>query len=469
MLDWVSQHGEIPRTTSLSEDSFKWIKSVCELEGWKMPTMFSFHPINCNALIYHWRVLAVLLNQLTAEERQEFHRLDARKDPSTASDSEPDMMDLQVVDETGFEEPYIQDPNIVLATVPDISVSVDMPHPNPDEIIEERANDFMDLQVVDETGFEESYIQDPNIAQATVPDISVNVDMPRPNPTEIIEERVNVAESTLLTGIDSHFHLDRSARLLKEQLKNPRDLIQRRVGPAPPFPINIIGGVSIYCDPEHYPESFPSSSPGFKCGVGVHPRKVEYLTAQKEEQLRFLLNNPAVTALGEVGIDRSEPKETWELQERIFTHLLMYNQSWRPCVIHIRDPKDEHSGELYSRCLDIMKANSAPTQRIHLHCFTGTTEQVLSWSRAFPNCSFGFTAKARRFDKFQEEAVRHVPDNRLLLETDSPYLSPVPGLRINTPSYLGSVADAVARIRGQSIRQVLEVSTMNARMLYWLE
>ena len=83
--------------------------------------------------------------------------------------------------------------------------------------------------------------------------------------------------------------------------------------------------------------------------------------------------------------------------------------------------------------------------------------------------SFGFTAKARRFDKFQEEAVRHVPDNRLLLETDSPYLSPVPGLRINTPSYLGSVADAVARIRGQSIRQVLEVSTMNARMLYWLE
>ncbi len=110
----------------------------------------------------------------------------------------------------------------------------------------------------------------------------------------------------------------------------------------------------------------------------------------------------------------------------------------RPLVLHVRDT-DPYASDLYLRCLKILQANVAPTQLIHLHSFGGTPDQVTNWMETFPNTYFSFSGLAVHFDRRQTDAVKRVPDDRILIETDSPYLRPLsPG--INTPAYLGDVA-----------------------------
>ncbi|KAH3718487.1 hypothetical protein DPMN_061291 [Dreissena polymorpha] len=80
-----------------------------------------------------------------------------------------------------------------------------------------------------------------------------------------------------------------------------------------------------------------------------------------------------------------------------------------------------------------MQKNVSSTQKIHLHCFTGTLDQVLSWSAAFPRCYFSISDLVARFDEVQKSVVRGIPADRLLVETDSPYLRALSN-RDNTPA-----------------------------------
>ena len=480
LMAWVRDQRAIPRDATLDQSTESWLKESCRRGGWKVPQHFSLQTLNSEVLLFHWRVLVVCLNHLSVEDRRHFHLMDAREIRPHSSDSEQDMTELQVVDETGFNEP--DQPTLLDVPLTREVVMLEVTeHPttpaDPVKVTEQPTTTLLDVPstrdvVILEVTEHPTTPADPvrvTEQHTTSADPVKVTEQPTTDatPIKVKQEAASSADSTLPTGIDSHFHLDRSARLLKAKIDDPRDLINKDVGPAPICPVNIAGGVCVYCDPEKYPDFFPSS-PGFKCAVGVHPKKVQYFTPQKEEQFRRLLSHPEVSALGEVGLDRTEPEETWVLQEEIFTKIMMYNAPWRTCVIHIRDPMDVHAGELYTKCLQIMKANASPTQRIHLHCFTGTTEQVMSWSQAFPYTSFGFTSNVQRFDKFQREAVKRIPEDRIVLETDSPYLPPVPGLRVNTPAYLGHVAKSISEIRGQSLETVLKYCTANARSLYHL-
>jgi len=137
----------------------------------------------------------------------------------------------------------------------------------------------------------------------------------------------------------------------------------------------------------------------------------------------------------------------------------------RPVILHMRDAADQHCGEVGARCLQIMKANVAPTQRIHLHCFTGTVEQVVSWLETFPKCYFGVTGLVREFDCFQKAALRRIPRGHLLIETDAPYFRPLQA-SASTPAFIGEVALEVSRVRGQTVEEVLEFTSANTRILY---
>lgn len=114
-----------------------------------------------------------------------------------------------------------------------------------------------------------------------------------------------------------------------------------------------------------------------------------------------------------------------------------------------------------------MKANSAPTQRIHLHSFGGTVEQVVGWLEAFPNCYFGFSETVTSFDMYQVAALQRIPDNRLLLETDAPYSEGAPA-KASTPVFLGDIGEVVSRHRGTSLAHIMQLTTQNGRNLYSL-
>ncbi|KAL4222256.1 hypothetical protein ACF0H5_018293 [Mactra antiquata] len=204
------------------------------------------------------------------------------------------------------------------------------------------------------------------------------------------EETGAVEEPNRLDAFDSHFHADRLSRALKGHTRAAiTDLVSANVGCSPRNPVNVVGGVTIYCDPESYPVSLPCQR-GFGAAIGVHPKKCHLLTTAKFQMVLDHLKSWDV-ALGKTGLDRTEPESTWKLQEDTMVRLLNFSMPVRPVILHMRDGVDEHAGEVSAKCLQILKANAAPTQKIHLHSFGGTVEQVVGWLDAFPNCYFGFS------------------------------------------------------------------------------
>ena len=157
---------------------------------------------------------------------------------------------------------------------------------------------------------------------------------------------------------------------------------------------------------------------------------------------------PRVVAFGEIGLDYSESDTERERQMAQLEELLPLCSTRHVLVLHIRGNKKEHmSDRAFRDCFEIVKKHIPRDQRIHLHCFSGDYNQITVWSGAFPNCCFGYTEKIARFVKPQREDVRRVPIERLLIETDSPYLTVHSRQKIDTPMYLGDVANLVASIR----------------------
>jgi TatD DNase family protein len=199
----------------------------------------------------------------------------------------------------------------------------------------------------------------------------------------------------------------------------------------------------------------------------VHPKKANQLSDAKERQLVALLNNPRVGALGEVGLDYSDPSTNREQQKTVLRKVLGHCKPDHVLVLHIRGTDEDRLSAIASReCLEIVRAKCQPEQQIHLHCFSGGLEQYREWRAAFPDCYFGFTGKVAHFNSAQREALLRVRSERLLLETDAPYMPPLRKLRTTSPAYIGDVAAIVASARNQSIEEVLVATEANGRQLY---
>jgi len=101
-----------------------------------------------------------------------------------------------------------------------------------------------------------------------------------------------------------------------------------------------------------------------------------------------------------------------------------------------------------------------------VHCFGGTAVDVREWISAFRNCFFGFTASVAYFSKDQLQGLREVPLDKILVETDSPYLPPLPDVLCNTPAFIGNVGHLVSERKGVEYETIMHWSYENARKLY---
>jgi len=227
--------------------------------------------------------------------------------------------------------------------------------------------------------------------------------------------------SDLKEAYDSHFHLDRlSHQLHKGSLVE--ETIFQHMEKSPKVPVTLCGGVMVFCDPKGYDHIPRGWDPKWKIAVGVHPKKVKDLSSGRLDQLKKLLSKSS--ALGEVGLDYQHNDPDRESQRAMLEKLLPLCQAKHVLVLHVRgSPDDRCSTAAFAECLAIVKKHVGPQQRIHLHCFTGDRQQVSAWTRTFTRCYFGFTGKATHFSLEQRTALREVPWNQLLMETDSPYLA----------------------------------------------
>lgn len=193
------------------------------------------------------------------------------------------------------------------------------------------------------------------------------------------------------------------------------------------------------------------------CSVGIHPHEVERAQEGDERRIRELAGREAVVALGETGLDYFYDNSPRALQREWFSrHLELAAELALPVVIHTRKA-DRDTIEL----LD----SAVPEITTVLHCFTGGRELLEFGLERGSYVSFSGIVSFGKFD--DHEAVRRVPRDRLLVETDSPYLAPVPrrGKR-NEPAFLPHVIDAVAALRGEDAAGLAEYTSENAARFY---
>ncbi len=192
--------------------------------------------------------------------------------------------------------------------------------------------------------------------------------------------------------------------------------------------------------------------------VGVHPNE-EVESEPRLEQLVELASDPRNVAIGETGLDyyRSNGDLEWQ-RERFRTHIAAAREAGKPLIIHSRDARDD--------TIRILAQEGANQVGGVLHCFTET------WEMARKGLELGFYVSFSGILTFKNatdlrEVAKRVPLDRLLIETDSPYLAPVPHRgKPNEPRFVAHVGACIAEIRGMDRREVAAVTQENYRRLF---
>ncbi|MFM8251391.1 MAG: TatD family hydrolase [Planctomycetota bacterium] len=201
--------------------------------------------------------------------------------------------------------------------------------------------------------------------------------------------------------------------------------------------------------------------PGIQAAVGIHPNYCAAATNDDWAAIVRLADEPQVVALGETGLDRHWDDCPFAIQQDFFDrHLLLGQQRQLPVVIHMRDCE-----------LDILEAlwqarRRGPISGI-MHSFAGSWETAAECLELGLHISFSGMITYKKNESLRDVA-RRVPADRLLVETDCPYLSPHPvrSQRPNEPALVVHTAACLADVRGISLPELAELTTRNAQSLF---
>jgi TatD DNase family protein len=203
--------------------------------------------------------------------------------------------------------------------------------------------------------------------------------------------------------------------------------------------------------------------PELRYSVGVHPLDTQHWTADTQQVLReAALADSRVVAIGELGLDLFREQNLEEQLAVLRPQLDLACELDLPVIIHCRDAAEPMLAELCQR------AEQGACPRGVMHCWGGTPEEMAAFLDLGLFISFSGVVTFPKADA-THACARQVPADRYLVETDCPFLAPVPrrGKR-NEPAYVAAVAARVAELRGESLEQVCLTSTANAEHLFQL-
>lgn len=193
--------------------------------------------------------------------------------------------------------------------------------------------------------------------------------------------------------------------------------------------------------------------------VGVHPSDTDELDEEKFAWLKEQCALPKIVAVGEIGLDYYWDEPDRKIQKKWFARQLELAREVKlPVIIHSRDAAKD--------TLDMMKAANAGEIGGVIHCFSYTKETAGEYLAMDFYFGIGGVITFNNAKKLKE-AVEYIPLEKILLETDSPYLSPVPyrGKR-NSSLNIPLIAEEIARIKGMNYDQVVNITTENACRLF---
>ncbi|HAG06893.1 MAG TPA: hydrolase TatD [Peptococcaceae bacterium] len=199
------------------------------------------------------------------------------------------------------------------------------------------------------------------------------------------------------------------------------------------------------------------SLPNVRAAVGVHPHDAAVAPPDYLEQLRVLARRPGAAAIGEAGLDYYRDLSPRDVQQEVFrAQMRLAREVGLPLIVHCRDAQAD--------TLALLEAEGPPLAV--LHCFSGDRAVAARYVEMGYYLGFGGTLTYRRNEELRRVA-REVPLEKILLETDAPYLPPEPRRgRRNEPACVLLVAQALAEIRGITVEEVAEATTANARRVF---
>jgi len=193
--------------------------------------------------------------------------------------------------------------------------------------------------------------------------------------------------------------------------------------------------------------------------VGIHPHNVEELDDSSYDELRRLCNNIKVVAYGEVGLDFVKQYAPKNVQiEHYIRQVVLSKEMGLPLVIHDREAHDE--------IMQILQREAPFTSAGVMHCFSG------DWRLATRVLDLGFFISIPGVVTFNkastlQKVARKVPLDKLILETDAPFLTPDPYRgRPNLPEYVLYTAQKIADLRGMTVEEIIRITTENACKLF---
>lgn len=249
---------------------------------------------------------------------------------------------------------------------------------------------------------------------------------------------------------DTHCHID------EERFDEDRDQVLQRMCEG-----GVAGCVCVGSDMETSRRSvaFAEKTDGVYAAVGIHPHEAKFFRPEDLIALKSWFSHPKVVALGEIGLDYYYDHSPRDIQKDVCAaQLALGYEENMPVIFHVRDAHGD--------MLDIMRAQGGKLPRGILHCYSG------SWECAKEYLKMGFylsVAGPVTFKKApsQWEVAQKVPLDRLLIETDSPYLAPEPMRgRRNEPAFVRYVAERIAALREISLEELAAATTKNAKDIY---
>lgn len=249
---------------------------------------------------------------------------------------------------------------------------------------------------------------------------------------------------------DSHCHVD------EEKFDTDREDVLMRMAEAGVTRYAVIG--SDMATSRHAAD-FAAAHPQCYAAVGIHPHEAKGFVPEDLQTLKQWTQEEKVVAIGEIGLDYYYDLSPREVQLDVCQQQM--ELAWElslPVAYHVRDAHQD--------MLDLMKKHRAHLTGGIIHCFSGSWEIAKEYLKLGYYISFAGPVTFKKAPKLQEAAV-NVPLDRLLIETDSPYLAPEPVRgRRNEPTNVRYVAEKIAALRGIPLEELAQATTSNAMAVY---
>ncbi|MDE5756195.1 MAG: TatD family hydrolase [Clostridia bacterium] len=194
--------------------------------------------------------------------------------------------------------------------------------------------------------------------------------------------------------------------------------------------------------------------------IGTHPHDAKYYDSEVEEFYLQNANKKKVLAIGEIGLDYFYDKSERDVQRDVFARqIILADKVGLPIVLHIRDA--------YGDAIDILNAHKDKLNHgVLLHCYSGSVEMIKQFNKY--DCYYALGGAITFKNAKKDDVITAIPENRLLVETDCPYMTPVPFRgQPNEPKYVNLVVDKIASVKGVGRKEIEQLTYENTKRLFF--